>query len=85
MQYECVGRGASVFYICYMTLFANSYTRLELLRDTYIVLDKLFETLLITPYGIKISTYYIDFYTSRLEVYMFFFKMNAILAVAHKS
>ena len=83
MQYECVGRGASVFYICYMTLFANSYTRLELLRDTYIVLDKLFETLLITPYGIKISTYYID--SSRLEVYMFFFKMNAILAVAHKS
>ena len=83
MQYECVGRGASVFYICYMTLFANSYTRLELLRDTYIVLDKLFENLLITPYGIKISTYYID--SSRLEVYMFFFKMNAILAVAHKS
>ena len=78
MQYECVGRGASVFYICYMTLFANSYTRLELLRDTYIVLDKLFETLLINPYGIKIST-------SRLEVYMFFFKMNAILAVAHES
>ena len=77
MQYECVGRGASVFYICYMTLFANSYTRLELLRDTYIVLDKLFETLLITPYGIKISTYYID--------YTFFFRMNAILAVAHKS
>ena len=60
MQYECVGRGASVFYICYMTLFANSYTRLELLRDTYIVLDKLFETLLITSYGIKINTYYMD-------------------------
>ena len=82
MQYECVGRGASVFYICYMTLFANSYTRLELLRDTYIVLDKLFETLLITPYGIKISTYYIDLPD---PAYMFFFRMNAILAVAHKS
>ena len=74
MQYECVGRGASVFYICYMTLFANSYTRLGLLRDTYIVLDKLFETLLITPYGIKISTYYIDFYkASGLEEIKIFF------------